>query len=35
VIAQLRSISPEQLAQINRRNVLDAFPRLAALSRAA
>jgi TatD DNase family protein len=31
VIAQLRSISPEQLAQINRRNVLDAFPRLAAL----
>jgi TatD DNase family protein len=29
VIAQLRSTSPEQLATINRRNVLDAFPRLA------
>ncbi len=32
VIAQLRSISPEELAQVNRRNVLDAFPRLAALA---
>ena len=32
VIAQLRSIAPEQLAEINRRNVTDAFPRLAALS---
>jgi TatD DNase family protein len=32
VIAQLRSIPAEQLAQLNRRNVLDAFPRLAALS---
>jgi TatD DNase family protein len=31
VIAQLRSIAPEQLAQISRRNVLDAVPRLAAL----
>jgi TatD DNase family protein len=30
VIAQLRSISPEHLAAINRRNVLEAFPRLAA-----
>jgi TatD DNase family protein len=30
VIAQLRSVSPEQLAAINERNVLDAFPRLAA-----
>jgi TatD DNase family protein len=35
VIAQLRSIRPEQLAQINRRNVLDAFPRLAALNPGA
>ncbi|HEX4584097.1 MAG TPA: TatD family hydrolase [Burkholderiaceae bacterium] len=35
VIAELRSVSPEQLAQINRRNVLDAFPRLAALSQPA
>jgi TatD DNase family protein len=34
VIAQLRSIAPEQLAQINRRNVMDAFPRLAALSQS-
>jgi TatD DNase family protein len=32
VIAQLRSISPGQLAQINQRNVLDALPRLAALA---
>jgi TatD DNase family protein len=32
VIAQLRSIAPEQLAQLSRRNVLDALPRLAALS---
>jgi TatD DNase family protein len=33
VIAQLRSMPPEQLAAINQRNVLDAFPRLVALSR--
>jgi TatD DNase family protein len=32
VIAQLRSITVQQLADINRRNVLDAFPRLAALT---
>lgn len=32
VIAELRSISPEQLARINRRNVLDAIPRLAPLA---
>jgi TatD DNase family protein len=32
VIAQLRSIAPEELAQLSRRNVLDALPRLAALS---
>jgi len=31
VIAQLRSISPEELAGINRRNVLSSFPRLSAL----
>ncbi len=30
-IAQLRSISPDELAVVNRRNVLDAFPRLTAL----
>jgi TatD DNase family protein len=35
VIAALRSIPPEQLAAVNRRNVLDAFPRLATLSRNA
>ena len=32
VIAQLRSITAEQLADINRRNVLATFPRLAALA---
>ena len=32
VIAELRSIAPEHLAAINRRNVLDAFPRLATLN---
>jgi len=32
VIAQLRAITPEQLAQISRRNVLDALPRLLALN---
>lgn len=31
LIAQLRSTSPEQLAAINRRNVLAVFPRLAVL----
>jgi TatD DNase family protein len=31
VLAQLRSVAPGDLAEINRRNVLDAFPRLAAL----
>jgi TatD DNase family protein len=35
VIAELRSLAPEQLAQINRRNVLDTFPRLAALTQGA
>jgi TatD DNase family protein len=35
VIAQLRSTAPEQLAEINRRNVTDAFPRLAALTGTA
>jgi TatD DNase family protein len=30
VIAQLRGISPDELAAINRRNVLDALPRLAS-----
>ena len=30
-IAQLRSIPADELAGINRRNILDAFPRLAAL----
>jgi len=34
VIAQLRSTTPEHLATINRRNVLDAFPRLSALAEA-
>jgi len=34
VISQLRSTTPEHLATINRRNVLDAFPRLAALVEA-
>src|SRR5437870_1828929 len=31
VIAQLRAISPEQLADITRRNVLAAIPRLASV----
>jgi TatD DNase family protein len=35
VIAELRSVAPEHLAQISRRNVLDTFPRLAALSQRA
>lgn len=35
VIAQLRGVSPDELAAINQRNVLDAFPRLAALTAAA
>jgi TatD DNase family protein len=35
VIAQLRSTTPEQLAQINRRNVLATFPRLAALTQGS
>jgi TatD DNase family protein len=35
VIAQLRSVSPAQLAAINQRNVLDAFPRLTGLTPAA
>jgi TatD DNase family protein len=34
VIAQLRSVSPAQLAAINQRNVLDAFPRLTGLAAA-
>ena len=34
VIAQLRSTTPEHLAAINRRNVLDTFPRFAALAEA-
>jgi TatD DNase family protein len=31
VIAELRGIGPDQLAQINRRNVLASFPRLRAI----
>jgi TatD DNase family protein len=31
-IAQLRNISPHELARVNRHNLLEAFPRLASLA---